>query len=148
MTVELDSTGDTWSAVPYIIESSPTAAVRYDTGDWAVKLWLSAPAPASTSVRVVLTRHSAGCVLQDTIIDATKVISGASFSLYSWLVSGVAPITFLADDILLLVLYETEGAAILQYDQSGSRFSFVQVPSIVTVRPHEYYKRQRRRRAC
>lgn len=143
----LDATGDTWNGIAHTMDTSPFFGQMYAPGSWAAGLWLAAAGFGTTKVRAVLARYNSACVLQQTLVDSERTIIGSSFTLYTFTLLQDL-VTFEADDILLLIVYETEGTATMETDQPGLNASRVAAPAIVTVRPHEYYKRQRRRRSC
>lgn len=147
-TWDLDATGDTWNTIPHNLDSSPFAAQRYAAGNWSAVLILKGFGFGAVKARAVLARYNSSCVLQQTMVDQERTIVGGSFTAYTFsTIAGV--VTFLSDDILLLIVYETAGTVTMEYGQPvlvpASR---VDTPAIVTVRPHEYYKRNRRRRSA
>ena len=83
------------------------------------------------------------------MVDETKIISNSAGVYNEYVYSAtVGPVLFPENDILELIVYEVTGTCLMKIDVLGGVTSTVDVPEIQTARPHEYYKRNRRRRAC
>ena len=97
---------------------------------------------------MVLARYNASCVEQEQMANVPQLVTTTSFTLYTFVGLGVGRVIFQPDDLLLCIVSLSNGAADIEFDQSGGAFSHVSLPDKTTVRPREYYHRNQRRRSC
>lgn len=119
-------------------------------GDWTISVWLRKSGPDAT-VEYETKLATAAC-------QNFGALGSGSFSVTStsWVqfqdTTALANLWVPGGYVIYVTLKETAGAAELEYNQLTPSFinrtSLYRVPDLLTVRPHDYYKRQRRRRSC
>lgn len=142
----LDATGDTWNRGPIFVEHE---GLMYEPGTWSATLLLKRTSPTPATVNVVIARYSSGCVEQEQMVNANQSITTAGFAEYTFSGSAGLMAWNVGDLLMCIVKITTARPATIEYDQNPTFLpaSRVALPDIRTVRPHEYYKRLRRRRA-
>lgn len=144
-TLALDATGDTWNT-----DHAATGLLgqAIGPGTWTANLYLAYAGFGGGNVNLTVARWAADCTPIETIMDEDRAVASASYTLHTFTATP-AQVVFNANDLLMLILKENSGNAHIEYNQTGfGNVSLLQIPDVVPVRPHEYYKRQRRRRSA
>lgn len=142
-TLALDGTGDTWN-----IRHGTSAGVMHPAGTWTAQLYLKKSGFDLGSVRADIARYSSACVEQEIIMTETLTVSSGTFVAHTF--SGSAGrVIFESLDRLMLIVTKLAGGCTIEYDQPEAvNSSWITIPDRTTVRPHEVYKRNRRRRSA
>lgn len=136
----LDATGETWN------RTHSSSGLIYPAGVWQANLYLK-KVLFNATVNVVIARYSASCVEQEQMLNVNQEVTAIGFTLHTFPPTVSLRVIFQPGDLLLCIVSEVSGDAEIEFNQSGGSFSHLLLPDKTTVRPVEYYKRQRRRRS-
>lgn len=121
----------------------------YEAGTWSARLYLKKDVVfGDATVNVVVARYNSSCVEQEQMVNENQSITTLGFLEYLFRGSAGLMAFNVGDMLLCIVKLATGDPATIQYDQNPALpVSRITLPDIRTFRPHEYYKRQRRRRS-
>lgn len=140
-TMDLDATGDTWN----IVSPFGLGGIRLRApGDWKAYLVLKKTGLTNGTCNVKIQRRNSSCVLQETLLDEDITVTSTSFVLHTVTDSSSGNTPFYLGDLLLLILTETGGTVILEYDQAGLSTSRIDIPD-PAAGPQWYYHMLRKR---
>ena len=138
----LAATGDTWN-LPALAATGTT----HGPGAWTANIFLANIGFGGATCNLVIAHYSAACAELLKLVDEDLAVVGRSYTQYNF--SGTGPQIYLAqNDLLMAILTAIAGTVSVEYEQPGIVVSQIAVPDVVTARPHEYYKRNRRRRSA
>lgn len=142
-TITLNTTGDTWNKVM----TTSVGGLIFPAGTWSADLFLKVLFGVSARVNIDLSRYDATCVLQEILLQDSMIVTSPFFVSHSFSGS-VGRVFFRPNDLLVCVVWARTVPADIQYNQDPSPASVLTIPTRITHRPLEYYKRQRRRRSA
>lgn len=141
-TQTLDATGDTWN-----ITATAFTGTTYGPGTWTGNIFLANTGFGDATANLIIAHYSAACSEIVKLVDEDLAIVGSSYVKYIF--SDTAPQIYLANgDLIMGILTEVSGTVEVEYEQTDLDASNIVITDVVTVRPYEYYRRNRRRRSA
>lgn len=140
-TAHLKSAGETWN---FLI---PEVGGRiYEAGNWDAILTLKRTGGPATA-NCFIARFTSSCSQQEIMLNMDMLVS-TSWEERTFSGAAVGRVIFPESSLLLCVVRVLSGAIDIRFNDDLTLVSRVEAPDLISVRPHEYYKRMRRRRSC